>query len=117
MGCTFIAPLTLMQQLLIAIFFHFLLTMSMMEMLKGQFESVTTPLVHYVHNFPQAFNYWLLFAQINDGIMSDHDLLGGVTYIKMPSTFFIAFKKSIISEYGTQEENCFLKYPAHGKNM
>ena len=81
-----------------------------MEMLKGQFESVTTPLGHYVHNFPKAFNYWLLFAQINDGIMSDHDLLGmGVTYIKMPSTFFIAFKKSIISEYGTQEENCFLK--------
>ena len=81
----------------------------MMEMLKGQFESVTTPLGHYVHNFPKAFNYWLLFAQINDGIMSDHDLLGGVTYIKMPSTFFIAFKKSIISEYETQEEIVFLK--------
>ena len=85
---------TLFIALFIVIFFHFLLTMSMMEMLKGQFESVTTPLVHYVHNFPQAFNYWLLFAQINDGIMSDHDLFWGChIYIKMPSAFFIVFKK------------------------
>ena len=85
--------------LITLIFLNFLAQCVMMEMLKGQFKSVTTPLGHYVHNFPKAFNYWLLFAQINDGIMSDHDLFWEChIYIKMPSAFFIVFKKSIISE-------------------